>query len=428
MYVDHYIPVLNSRPNRGGVTGDGGNYQGGITQMFAGTDFDPGLRRPYIAEKGKYKGQVCVTAHTGDFTVNCGQRVPIRRQTPIRELILNGVVPPTLNATALRKEEWIRLDTRIERAARFRLQAWADLSSANSYGGFNGMSKKILEYEAMSDPGEALMDMDALTEGRTDQPNFQLQGVPLAITHSDFWYDSRTLAISRNSGTPLDVTSGEAAGRRVAESIEKTLLGVYNGITYGGNSTQIGGYGRPSTIYGYTNFPARLTTTSMYRPTGNGRSGSGWVAGDTVKDVLAMLDLLKFNRFYGPFMVYVSNDWQQYLDGDYILTGGNVATQTLRERLKAIPKISDVKDLDFLFASQLTGPGSDATNLFPFTMLFVQMTSDVCEAVNGMDITTLQWESMGGLRVNFKIMCINVPRLKADFYGRCGILHATATL
>jgi hypothetical protein len=131
-------------------------------------------------------------------------------------------------------------------------------------------------------------------------------------------------------------------------------------------------------------------------------------------------------------MLYHSNDWDQYMDTDYILTGGNVATQTLRQRLKAIDGIQDVKRLDYLFsanpASLHTGARSEQyDHLRPFTMLMVQMTPDVCRAINGMDITTVQWESQGGMRLNFKVMCIQVPQLRADFYGNCGICHATLT-
>jgi hypothetical protein len=150
-----------------------------------------------------------------------------------------------------------------------------------------------------------------------------------------------------------------------------------------------------------------------------------------------MRDQLYANKFYGPFMLYTSNDWDKYMDNDYILTGGNVATQTLRERLKAIEGIQDVRRLDFLFASVVTtdilstsykGPGQEGVTITatsPFTLIMVQMTPDVCRAVNGMDITTVQWESVGGMRLNFKVMCIQVPQLRADNYGNCGILHAT---
>lgn len=403
-----------------------GRGHGPLGETLGGVNWDSGMLRPYFDKNGR----PAVTVNTGRWTTERGERKPIREHRLIRDLVNNGVMSPVFNATTLRKEEWIELDRVILRAARYRLRFWADLSAANSFGGFNGMSKLLLEHETMSDPGEAMVDMDGLTEGRSDQPLFQLQGLPLPITHSDFWFSSRHLAVSRNTGTPLSTTMGEASGRRVAETIEKTSIGNQTGIIYGGNSTQVGGYGRTSQVYGLTNFTARLTKTNAYLPTGNGRSGTGWVPADTLKDILAALDQLRLNKFYGPFMVYHSNDWDQYLDNDYILTGGNVATQTLRNRLRDIDGITDVRRLDFLFAATPAaskGPGGEnLAATYPFTMIIVQMTPDVCRAVNGMDITTVQWESVGGMRLNFKVMCIQVPQLRADYYGNCGILHMTA--
>jgi hypothetical protein len=297
------------------------------------------------------------------------------------------------------------------------------LAGANSYGGFNAMAKETLEHETMSDPGEALVDMDGLTEGRTDTPLFRLQGTPLPITHSDFYFSSRKLAQSRNTGTPLDTAQGEAAGRRVAEMIEKTLIGTVTGFRadegpyasgygYGtGGATGAAGT-RYNQVYGYTNYPDRLTKTDLTTPTGSNPSA-------TVADVIAMRQQLIDGRFYGPFMLYHSTDWDEYMDQDYFAlatTGMAAPTQTLRERLKKIDGIQDVRRLDFL-------PSSSN----PFTLIMVQMTADVCQAINGMDITTVQWESVGGMRLNFKVMCIQVPRLRSDYYGRCGILHATTS-
>jgi hypothetical protein len=355
-----------------------------------------------------------------EYNKNTKRLEPVYEKVRVNDLIANGIHLPVYNATTLRKEEWIELDRVVLRAARFRLRAWADLAAANSFGGFNGMSKMILEHETMSDPGEAQVDMDGLSEGRGDSPQFQLQGLPLPITHSDFWFSARRLAVSRNTGTPLDTTMGEAAGRRVAEMVEKTLLGVETGITYGGNSTYVGGYGRTSSVYGYTNFPNRLTKTNLTVPNGTN-------AASTLADVLAMRDALYLNKFYGPFMLYHSNDWDKYLDNDYILTGGNVATQTLRERLKAIEGIMDVRRLDFLTSTTFPNDPARITTAHPFTLLMVQMTADVCRAVNGMDITTVQWESVGGMKVHFKVLTISVPQLRADYYGNCGIMHATTS-
>ena len=379
-----------------------GVAHGDVSEQLAECRFDPGMLRPYFDSQGKR----CVTINTGRrvYDNKAGVYIPEVKRVEIAELLSHGISSPVINATSLRKEEWINLDAQVVRAARERLRAWSDLAAVSSFGGFNAMSKMILEHETMSDAGEAVVDMDGLTDARTDSPAFQLEGVPLPMTHSDFWFSSRRLAVSRNSGTPLDTTMPEMAGRRVAESIEKTLIGTVVGKTYGGASTQIGGYGRASTVYGYTNFGPRLTKTDLTAPTGSN-------AATTLAEVLEMRDLLTANRFYGPFMLYHSADWDQYLDNDYVLTGGNVATQTLRDRLRSIEGIQDVRRLDF-FTDE-------------FSLLMVQMTSEVARAIDGMPITIVQWESSGGLRLNFKVMAIQVPQLRADYNGRTGICHAS---
>ena len=55
----------------------------------------------------------------------------------------------------------------------------------------------------------------------------------------------------------------------------------------------------------------------------------------------------------------------------------------------------------------------------------MQMTSDVARAVIGMDFTTVQWPSKGGMQQNFKVMTIQVPQIRSTFAGRSGIMHAT---
>lgn len=379
-----------------------GEARGEVGEQMQGLHFDPGMLRPYIDERGRR----LVTVNTGRLKRDNGVLQPVREQVLIRDLMNNGISSQVHNATSLRKEEWIALDSVVIKAARQRLRAWADLAAANSFSGFNGMSKMMLEHETMSDPGEAMVDLDGLSDGRTDAPKFQLEGLPLPITHSDFYVSQRRLAISRNSGTPLDSTMGEAAGRRVAELVEKTLIGVETGITYGGGSSTPT-YGRTSSVYGYTNFTNRLTKTGITTPTGSN-------AATTLAQVLAMRDQLYAANFYGPFMLYHSNDWDQFMDNDYYPSGGNNSNQTLRQRLEAIEGISGVRRLDYLTSS---------TN--PFQLIMVQMTPDVARAIIGMDLTVVQWESQGGMRLNFKVMCINVPQLRADYNGNCGILHAT---
>lgn len=393
-----------------------GRGHGEVGEALQGVRFDPNLMRPYKDENGR----PCVTMNTGRTTRDpakmtknqkrafkkTGQAQVVYEKAFIKDVRDAGIDSPVFNATSLRKEEWIKVDQVVLKTARARLRAWSDLAAASSYGGFDGMSVTMLEQETMSDPGEAVVDMDGLTEGRNDAPKFQLEGLPLPITHSDFWFSKRVLATSQNRGTPLNLTMAEAAGRRVAEMVEKTLIGVETGLTYGGGSSTPT-YSRASKVNGYINYSARLTKTNLTVPTGSNPEA-------TVADVLAMRDQLSAVNKFGPFMLYHSNDWDQYLDNDYARLGGSNANMTLRDRLRRIEGIQDVKRLDFLTAA----------NSHAFTMIMVSMDGETAQAVNGLDLTTMQWESQGGMRLNFKVMCIYVPRLMADQSGACGILHA----
>jgi len=379
-----------------------GQGHGPVGEHLANSRFDPGLDRPYFLN-----GRPCVTINTGRMRYDEKKQmmVPIYEQHLISNLQAQGIYSPVFNATTLVRDQWKLIDQVVGKESRKRLSAWADLAAANTFGGFNGMSKTILETDAMSDSGEAMVDMDGLTEGRNDSPLYARNGLPLCITHSDFYIGRRELEVSRTSGTPLDLAKAEHAGRVVAETVEKTVIGVETGLTYG-DSTD---YARTSQVYGYTNHPSRNTKTDLTAPT-----AVGWTPETTLNEVLTMRQLLYADNFTGPYVLYVSSDWDQYLDGDYYAkaTSGMVApTQTLRQRLEQVNNITAVKTLDFFTDT--------------FSMVMIQMTSDVARAVLGMDITTLQWESVGGMRINFKVMCIMVPQVRSTYSGKCGICHGS---
>jgi hypothetical protein len=377
-----------------------GQGHGAVGELLdQGVRFDPGLLRPYIKNR-----QRMVTVNTGRYRyTNGGQKVEVYAEVPVGRLMEEGIYSPVFNASSLRMNDWIQIDQAVIRAARMRLRAWADLAASSTYGGFNGMAKYTLEYDVMSDPGEAIVDMDGLAEGRTDSPLFKTRSLPLPITHSDFWISARRLAASRNNNTPLDTTLAEAAGRRVAEMIERTVIGIETGMTFGTRTGTYFPHDGTSTVYGYTNLPARITKTNMVVPTGSN-------PGATLNDILSMRNVMYANKFYGPFMVYHSGDWDQFLDNDYIL-GGVGTGQSLRDRLRAIDGVTDVRRLDFLAGT--------------YTMIMVQMNPETARAINAMDVTTVQWESQGGMRLNFKVMAIQVPQLRYDINGVAGIIHAT---
>lgn len=383
-----------------------GQGVGPVGEVMHGVRFEPSLMQPFLDSNGV----PCVRVPTGQYVANAqGILVPKYAKQRIVDVMARGVYSPVFNATMLTKEAWIQLDQAVMRAARLRLRAWTDLVSASSYGGFNAMAKMTLEYQAMSDPGSAQVDMDGLGEGSTDSPLFSLRSLPLPITHANFGFSQRELAVSRNGGAPLDTVMAEAAGQRVAEMVEKTVIGLVTGTSYGYQSSGVNAHesDTKSNVYGYLNFPKRLTKTGITQPTGSNPEA-------TVADVLSMREQLFAQKFYGPFMLYHSTDWDQYLDNDYARLGGNNASMTLRDRLRAIEGIQDVRRLDYLTSD---------TN--PYTLLMVQMTGEVARAIVGMNITTMQWESLGGLRTNFKVMAILVPQLRYDYNDCTGILEAT---
>jgi len=309
-----------------------------------------------------------------------------------------GFGSPIYNDTSLRKDQWKLVDQTVLRVARERLMAWQDLTQIGTFSGFDGMAKTILETERVSDSHLAHIDMEGLTEGANDSPRFDLIGLPLPIIHSDFKYSKRKLAASRASGTPLDLTSIEQATRRVVETIEKLTIGTVTGPVVG-TAADYADSTAPQ-VYGYTNFPSRITSTGNTVPTGSNGN-------DILDDWLAQRKLLHDAKMYGPYNVYVSTGWDEFLDAEFKTN----SDKSLRQRLLEIEGVDKIQRLDFLTTDH--------------TVIWVQKNPATARAVVGMNLTTLQWEAKGGMELCFKVMAIMVPQLRADFAGNAGILHAT---
>ena len=341
-----------------------GKAHGSVANILMKNNFDANCLRPYIGKDGREY-----------ITQNRNGKL---------------VAVPIANATAtLRKDEWIELDGVVVKAAKERLKAVADLRGAGlTYSIPNGMGKTILETETQSDINDADVSMDGLRQGANDRPLYELTSLPLPIIHKDFSFSARQIATSRNGNSPLDMTMADLAARKVAETAEKLLIGSYGTYAFGGG-----------TIYGYTNFPNRLTQV-ITAPT-----AGGWTGSTIVTEVLAMRQSSVNAYHYGPWRLYFGTSWLQYLDEDYSSAKGD---NTVRERLEAIDGITSVSTLDYL-----TG----------YQVLLVQQTTDVVREVIGMDVTTLQWETNGGMLQNFKVMAILVPQIRADQNSNTGIVH-----
>jgi uncharacterized linocin/CFP29 family protein len=329
---------------------------------------DPGRMRPYgkINNKGQFVGAY----------VNS-----------------NGVERPVTNAT-LRKDEWKQYDEALLKAAKIRLNGVADLQSRGlTYNIANGFGKTVLEYEDMSEMGDAQVNMDGVTRGINDRVECNIKYLPLPIIHKGFDINARVLAASRTTGESLDTAQVTEATFKVSEKLEEILFTGLSSYTFGGG-----------TIYGYTDFPSRITGSLTGNWDDLTDNSDGTVGQQILNDVLAMKQASINALHYGPWILYVPTNFETVLERDYVADYG----KSIRNRILETPGIEAVKVADKLTADNV---------------LLVQMTENVVRMVNAFPITNVEWQSEGMMLYHYKIMTIMVPQLRADANGNTGIVH-----
>lgn len=342
-----------------------GQAHGDVADRLLACNGDVGALRPFIGNDGRSYITLNVNGKVQNITTN--------------------------SPATLRKDDWIQLDRQILKVAKNRLRAVADLRSAGlTYDIPNGMGKTVLQHETQSDIGPAKIGMDPISKGDNDRPVFELNNLPLPLIWKDFSFTARQLLVSRSGGSPLDTTNAELAARNVSETCEDLLIGNLSTYQFAGG-----------TVYGYTNYTNRITYT-LTAPT-----AAGWVPSTLVHQVLQMKAASQAAFHYGPWMVYCAPNWDAYLDDDYSQAKGD---NTLRQRLRMIEGIQDVRTLDRL------------TN---YDILMVQMSTNVVRLVLGMDFTTVQWDEHGGMLKNFKVMTMMVPELRVDQNEKTGLVHGS---
>lgn len=293
----------------------------------------------------------------------------------------------------LRHEEWKYFDDVVLDEHLIRLVGVADLIAAGLTKNVpNALGQTVYAYEKVTFMGEADTTLDGTNRTPNDRQEFQLNQMPLPITHKDFFLNLRTLTASRNKGEPLDTMQVRTAARVVAEAAEKMLF--QGGRTFGGLP-----------IYGYTTFNDRNTNTF--------NSGKSWESSSKtgesyMADVTTALTALAADRQFGPFVVYVPADAGIQIENDYVITGATSTPRTIRQRLEAVEQISAIRVADQLPSGNV---------------VFVQMTEDNVVWVQGEPAQTVQWDEGGGFELNFKVWQIAVPLIRSDIQGRSGIFH-----
>lgn len=336
---------------------------------------DPGILRPFM-----YDGKCYVTLKNKDGKDET-HRVPH-------------------NTTALPHEVWLEIDQAVTRAAQSRLRAVADLRQQGLTRVIpNGFGVMALLSQRASRTGTAKVGMDPTEKGPTDNPVVDSVTLPLPCIWADSQQGARQLAVSRRGGLPLDTAMMEDGGRACALMAEKMLIGNSDYDQYK--------YIASAIIYGYTDHPSRVTFTITDPTT------SGWVPATLMSELRGAKQSLIDAKRYGPYVLYMGTAWDQYLENDYVsTTAGQTTTITLRERILKADGITDIRELD-----ELSG----------YDILLVQMDSETVREVIGMEFTTVQWEEQGGQVLNYKVLGIHVPQIRADYDGNCGIAHGSTS-
>jgi Family of unknown function (DUF6260) len=367
----------------GGIT-----LAGGLANRLLDSELDPRVLRPYRGRDGRSYVSRLKRDSWG---------VPVYN-TQAKKFEEEKVLTNDDTNATLRILDWIQLDEAVIQAAKPRLRAAADLRSAGLvYSLPNGIAKTVIQFQQQSDISGATVSMDGLRQSESDRPYFTTVNFPLPIIHKDFQYPLRQLLASRTGYSPLDTTTAALAGRRVAEQVEQFTLGTTNPLLLGQSSYSWGG----GSIYGFMNWPSRITY-SITQPT-----SAGWIPQNTVDDILSMKKLSQLDNHFGPWQLYFGLGWDPYMDEDYKPTYNDM---TLRQRIREIDGILDARTVDYI-------PD--------MSLVMVQQTTDVARMVIGMDITTVQWESHGGMQMNFKVLCVMLPQLRTDSNGNTGVVHGS---
>jgi len=349
--------------------GKEGQAQGDLAaQAMLNGRLEPGRMRPYIGKNGR----AYITLYKGGNP---------------KELSSYQAIPVD-NAT-LQRDEWKQLDDAVLKISEERLGGIQDLiDNGLTFDLGNAMGTTVLEWHDISDAMEASLTMDGVTRGKGDRPNYGTHYLPIPIIHVDYEINARVLEASRKLGNPLDTTSAERAARKVNEKLEEML---FTDISY-----SFGG----GAIKSYLNFADRnqVSLTENW-------DASGKTAAEILADVLNLKQASIDAYHYGPWMLYIPTAYETTLDGDYDATTPGT---TIRERILKIAGIKGIKVIDKLTANNV---------------LLVQMTTDVVRLVRGLGIQNIEWQTEGKFITKYKVLTIQVPQIRSDQDGKCGIVH-----
>lgn len=294
----------------------------------------------------------------------------------------------------LRKDEWEELDRQVIQSALYPLRAVGDLRSRGLVQRLGGLGVLTSEWNVVSEMTAANVNMTGQSAGDGDRQDYNLAGVPIPVIYKEFSIGTRQLDAARRMNTQIDLTHAAAAARVVAEKMESMLIDG-GGFTFNGNA-----------IYGYTNHASRNTDTAT-----NYGGGDWGTITNVVPTVAGMISAAQGDNMYGPYVIYAYTTQFNQAALNYFTDGSG---QTAADRVRALDGVEGFYNLPTLAAGEV---------------VLVQMTREVvdwAEIPEMAPVRVIEWASPDGMSNQFKVMAVAAPRIKADYAGRSGIVHATS--
>lgn len=346
-----------------------------------------GLLRPWTSPADGYK----------ETYVTLLNKNGVYQEYKLKDLNL----PFAKNVTGLPIESWTAIDQQVMDYAKDGAEGWNDVVNAGLIHDVSVYSKKFTS-QKIGGTEDAVKDMDGVSNRKVDARTFDVDSIPLWVTHKDFeisWRDrgayGRLPYDGGNLGIEWDSSAMAEGVYRINQLNEYTLFNGYS-VPYDG-----------SYVYGYQNFGGRNQCSLTYD-----WLDSGTDAGEVFDDILSMyedcvIDNIQPNSrlhfyFHTAVQKLFMDDYNAYRDG------------TLYER---VMKLAGVEKISF--TSQLSSYKN---------AILVRMDPRSVRIVRGTPgIIPVMWYDNAGFMDKLTLLSIQEPQLRQDAEGYTSITHGLKT-
>mgnify|MGYP006267081699 CR=1 FL=1 len=316
-----------------------------------------------------------------------------------QQMLANAQQRKRLRANAsLPKQAWVGIEDAVYPAIDDTLTIVDDLRQAGLTIEEDVLNK-VTEWHKQDYTAEATVSMSPETETDEGHVEYDLDGSPIPLIHSDFSLGFRETGTNNGATDAADIETlnAEGSGRVVAEAMEKLTLNGWE-PTIGGDD--LGGTQDGYSMYGLTNHPS-IHTGNL----------SDWLSApedirSDLKDAMAR-DLKddNFRPTNAGYWVYVGEDLEDVLDDpDPEGTGDRL----VRDRIENLNFVGNLRVSEYLD---------------PDACLMFRPTADVIDLAIALEEQVVQWEDP--FRDYFKTVTAFTPRVKDTMRGQCGVAYYT---